>query len=46
MVKRYVAEIKPVNVDVIGTSVSGKAELVEDGDALRIKIEATGHRQT
>lgn len=42
MVKRYVAEIKPVNEDVIGTTVFGKAELVEEGDTLRIKIEATG----
>lgn len=42
MVRRYRAEIKPVNADVIGTSVSGTAELVEDGDLLRIKIEATG----
>lgn len=42
MVKRYVAEIKPVNEDVIGTAVSGKAELVEENDTLKIKIEATG----
>lgn len=42
MVRRYRADIKPVNADVIGTSVSGTAELVEDGDLLRIKIEATG----
>lgn len=42
MVKRYVADIKPVNADVIGTAVSGKAEFVEDGDMLKIRIEATG----
>lgn len=42
MVKRYTAEIKPVNEDVIGSTVFGEAELVEDGDTLRIKIKATG----
>lgn len=42
MVKRYTAEIKPLNEDVIGSTVFGEAELVENGDTLRIKIEATG----
>src|SRR5699024_9575050 len=42
MVQKYVAEIQPINADVIGTSVSGKAELIEDGETLKIKIEATG----
>lgn len=42
MVKRYVAEIKPVNEELIGMSVSGRAELIEDGDVLRVKIEASG----
>jgi len=41
MTQRYISEIKPINEDVIGFSVSGKAELVEDGDTLKIKIEAT-----
>ncbi len=42
MAKRYRAKIKSVNEDVIGTSVSGKAEFVEENDTLKIKIEATG----
>ena len=40
MVQKYVAEIKPVNAEKIGTSVSGQAELVENEDTLKIKIEA------
>lgn len=42
MVQRYIAEIKAVNSDVIGIAVSGKAELIEDENTLKIKIEATG----
>lgn len=42
MIKKYVSEIKPVNADYIGTSTAGKAELIEDGDVLKINIEATG----
>lgn len=42
MATKYTAEIKPLNEEVIGTSVSGKAELIEDGNTLKIKIEATG----
>lgn len=42
MAIRYVSEIKPVNEKVIGTSVTGKAELIDEGDVLKIKIEATG----
>ena len=42
MTTRYTAEIKPLNEEVIGTSVSGKAELIEDSNTLKIKIEATG----
>ena len=34
MIKRYVAEIKPVNADVINSSVTGTAELIEEGDTL------------
>lgn len=42
MAKRYTAEIKPVNADVIGSSVSGQAEFIEENETLKIKIEATG----
>lgn len=42
MIQRYTAEIQPVNADVIGTEVSGKAELIEEEDTLKIKIEAAG----
>jgi len=42
MANRYVADIKPVNAEAIGTSVTGKAELVEENDTLKIKIEAKG----
>lgn len=42
MIKRYVAEIKPVNADVINSSVTGTAELIEEGDTLKISIQATG----
>lgn len=39
---RYTADIKPVNADVIGTEVTGTAELIEDADVLKIKITAKG----
>lgn len=42
MSTRYAADIKPVNEGVIGTSVYGKAELIEEGDTLKITIETTG----
>lgn len=42
MTRRYVAEIMPVNASVIGTEVRGTAELIEEEDVLKVKIEATG----
>ena len=42
MTKRYVAEIKPVNEEVINASVRGHAELVEEDDILKVTIDATG----
>lgn len=40
MVTKYIAEIKPVNEEVIGLAVTGHAELIDDGTTLTIKIEA------
>jgi hypothetical protein len=42
MSQRYVAEIQPINESVVGSAVQGKAELIEDDDMLKVKIEATG----
>lgn len=46
MVKRYTAEIKPVNEDVIGSTVFGEAELVEVAIPYGSKSKQQVHRQT
>jgi len=42
MIQRYIADIQPINIDAIGASITGKTELIEDKDTLKIKIKATG----
>ncbi|MBG9983227.1 hypothetical protein HZY86_09165 [Aerococcaceae bacterium DSM 111020] len=42
MDRKYRAEIQPVNAEIIGTEVTGYAELIEQEELLIIKIEAQG----
>ncbi|AUJ30774.1 hypothetical protein [Liquorilactobacillus hordei] len=39
MSKKYIAEIVPLNSEVIGTKAHGKAVFIEEGDHLNIKID-------